>query len=157
MNKDLLKNRKFQIVAGVVVLVLVGGFLIFKNLTANTQQAVDNNVLPTEVPIPTISASSLGLTLEAGRAKQTVIVTVTNVNGISSIDYELSYLAKGDIPRGAIGSMDLKKNPVSKEITLGTCSDVCHYDTDVKNIKVILKVTKDDGNVYQSTASLDTL
>lgn len=157
MNKDLLKNRKFQVAAGVVILILVGGFLFFKNLTTNTQQAVNNNVLPTEVPIPTITADQLGLTLEVGSAKKTVIVTVTNTNGISAIDYELSYLAKGDIPRGAIGSLDLKKKPVSKEITLGTCSDVCHYDTDVKNIKVILKVTKDDGSVYQATATLDTL
>ena len=157
MNKDLLKNRKFQIAAGVVVLVLVGGFLVFKNLAVNSQQAVNNNVLPTEAPIPTITADQLGLTLEAGPAKKTIIVTVKNTSGISAIEYELSYISKGDIPRGAIGQMDLGKTPSVKEITLGTCSDVCHYDTDVSNIKIILKITKDDGNVFSSTATLDSL
>jgi hypothetical protein len=157
MNKDLLKNRKFQIVVGVVILVLVGGFLVFKNITSNSQQAVNNNVSSTEVPVPTITADQLGLTLKAGPLKRTVIVTVANTTGISAIEYELSYISKGDIPRGAIGQMDLAKTPSVKEITLGTCSDVCHYDTGVSNIKIILKITKNDGNVYSSTATLDTL
>lgn len=157
MNKDLLKNRQFQIVVGIAVLILVFGFLMFKNITSNTQQSVNNNVLPTEVPIPTITADQLGLMLEAGPAKKTIIVTVTNTDGISEIAYELSYISKGDIPRGAIGQMDLTRTPSVKEVTLGTCSDTCHYDTEVSDIKIILKITKDDGSVFQSEATLDSL
>lgn len=158
MNKALLKNKKFQIGAVVaLVLVLLVGFLVWKNVAANSSVAVNNNILPSEAPVPTIAAADLGLTLEAGPAKKTVIVSVTNTDGISNIDYELSYTATGDIPRGAIGTLDLKKSPASKEITLGTCSDVCHYDTGVKDIKVVLKITKTDGSVFSSTATLDTL
>jgi hypothetical protein len=134
---------------------LVLGLLVWKNIASNSTQPVNNNVLPSEVPIPTITAEDLGLTLEAGPAKRTVILTVAKTEGISAIEYELSYTAKDDIPRGAIGSLDLKKKPVSKEITLGTCSDVCHYDTDVKDIKIVLKITKEDGSVFSSTATLD--
>lgn len=159
MNSKLLKNKQFLIIAAVVIVLFVGlvGFVIFKNASGNAGQRVNGNVLPSEIPVPTISASDLGLTLEAGPAKKSVILSVANTNGISAIEYELSYIAKGDIPRGAIGSLDLKKQPATKDITLGTCSDTCHYDTDVKDIKVIIKITKTDGNVFQSEASLDTL
>lgn len=158
MNKDLLKNKQFLIIAAVVVLllVLVVGFVMFKNSSNNTV-AVNGNILPSEAPVPTISASDLGLTLEAGPAGKSVILTVGKTNGISAIEYELSYISKGDIPRGAIGQMDLKKKPAVKEVTLGTCSDVCHYDTEVKDIKILLKITKTDGSVFQSEASLASL
>lgn len=158
MNSNLLKNRKFQI-AGIVVIAIVvflAAFVLLKNAQQSSQQ-VNTNVLPTEVPIPTISAEELGLTIEAGVGGKTVLVTVANTDGISSIEYELSYLTEGDLPRGAIGQIDLKKIPASKDITLGTCSDVCHYDKNVSEIKVVLKITKDDGNVFQSTATLDSL
>jgi len=113
--------------------------------------------LPTQIPVPTITAESIGLTLKAGFGGKTVIVTLSNTEGISSIDYELSYLSKGDIPRGALGQLDLTKKPVKKEITLGTCSDTCHYDEDVSNIKIVLKITKDDGKVYQSEKTLESV
>ena len=74
----------------------------------------------------------------------------------SGIDYELSYMSKGDIPRGAIGNIAIKQpgKLVKQEIPLGTCSDVCHYDQDVSNIKLILKVTKTDGTTSQVEKSL---
>ena len=155
MNKYL-KDKRI-LIAGVVVLVLiilvVGFFLVF-NKSSQTQTPQGVNAIPTQIPIPTITANSIGLTLKAGTAGKTVIATVTNTNGITAIDYELSYTSQGNIPRGAIGQFDLTKKPVSKEITLGTCSDVCHYDQGVSNIKIVLKVTKTDGNVYQAQASL---
>ncbi|MBI3985193.1 MAG: hypothetical protein HY344_04665 [Candidatus Levybacteria bacterium] len=157
MNPDLLKNRKVQI-AGIVVValvVLLSAFVFFRNGN-QIGQNVNTNILPTEIPIPTILPEELGLTLEAGPKGQTVIVSVANTQGISAIEYELSYLA-GDLPRGAIGQIDVSESPATKEVTLGTCSDVCHYDKDVSGIKVILKVTKDDGSVFQSSATLDSI
>lgn len=157
MNKDLLKNKKFLVVAvALVLLVLVVGFVMFKNSSSSNVQ-VNGNILPSEAPVPTISASELGLILEAGPAGKSVILTVAKTDGISAIEYELSYISKGDIPRGAIGQMDLKKTPAVKDITLGTCSDVCHYDTEVKDIKILLKITKTGGSVFQSEATLDSL
>ncbi len=157
MNSDLLKNRKFQIagIAAVALVVLLSAFVFFRNAN-QVGQNVNTNILPTEIPIPTILPEELGLTLEAGPKGQTVIVSVANTQGISVIEYELSYLS-GDLPRGAIGQIDVTKSPATKEVTLGTCSDVCHYDEDVSDIKVILKVTKDDGSVFQSTATLDSV
>lgn len=158
MNKDLLKNRNVLIVGTValVLIILVVGFLVF-NKFSQTQNTQGVNSIPTQIPIPTITADSIGLTLKAGVSGKTVIASVTNTNGISAIDYELSYTSQGNIPRGAIGQFDLTKKPVSKEITLGTCSDVCHYDQGVSNIKIVLKVTKTDGKVYQAQASLASI
>ena len=159
LMNDLLKNKVVLIVAGVIVLlVIVGGLFLFSSKKpAVNPDAQSVNALPTQVPIPTITADSIGLTLKAGLGGKTVIVAVSDISGISAIDYELSYTSKGNIPRGAIGQFDLTKKPVSKEITLGTCSDVCHYDQDVTNIKIILKVTKDDGKVYQAESSLSSV
>lgn len=158
MNSNLLKNQKFQLVgiAVIAIVVLLAGFLFLKNVKTSDQR-VNTNILPTEIPIPSISAEELGLTIESGVGGKTVFVTVANTDGISSIEYELSYLSEGNVPRGAIGQIDLKKTPASKDITLGTCSDVCHYDKNVSDIKVVLKITKDDGSVFQSTATLDSI
>lgn len=159
MNKELLKNRKVIVAAGIVVLMLLFlGFIVLggKN-TVQNQNTQDTSVLPTQIPIPTITADSIGLTLKAGLGGKTVIVALGNTEGISAVEYELSYTSKGDIPRGAIGQLDLTKKVVTKEITLGTCSDKCHYDEGVSNIKIILKITKSDGKVYQAQQSLASL
>ena len=155
MNPDLLKNRKFQIagIAVIALVVLLAAFVTLKN-TNQFSQKINTNILPTEIPIPTILPDEIGLTLAAGEEGKTVIVTVANTNGISAIEYELQYLAQGSLPRGAIGQIGLDNLPARKEITLGTCSDVCHYDEDVSNIKLILKVTKTDGTVAQVEKSL---
>ena len=152
---NLLKNKPLLIISGVILIVVVfGGLIFFRG--SQGQNGANSDVFPTEIPIPTIAPEELGVSLTEGKPGKTVILTVRNTQGISAIDYELSYTAKDDIPRGAIGSLDLKKKPATKEITLGTCSDVCHYDEDVKDVKILLKVTKEDGNIYSSTAFLET-
>lgn len=156
--KDLFKNKKFVLAAGIVVLLVIFlGFFLLSNKSSNNQNTQDTSVLPTQIPVPTITADSLGLTLKAGFGGKTVIVALANATGISGVEYELSYTSKGDIPRGAIGQLDLTKKPISKEITLGTCSDKCHYDEGVSNIKIVLKITKDDGKVYQAEQTLASL
>lgn len=157
MNKELLKNKKVVIASGVVVLILLFlGLFFLSGRNANTGNE-NANLMPTEIPIPTITAEELGLTLEPGPLGRTVIVSIANKEGIKAIEYELSYTSEGDIPRGAIGELDLTKSRVTKEITLGTCSDTCHYDKGVTNVKIVLKITKEDGNVYQAEKTLDSL
>lgn len=156
MNKELLKNRKVIIAAGVVILALILGIFLFLSRNFSNQANQDTSVLPTQIPVPTITADSIGLTLESGVLGKTVIVTVANTEGVTAIEYELSYTSEGDIPRGAIGQLELNKKPVKKEITLGTCSDTCHYDENVSNIKVVLKITKTDGKVYQAETTLSS-
>lgn len=146
-------NKNLLIGGAVLLILLIGGYFLFfagKSTTQNTSSTV------TEQTIPTISADEIGLSLKPGFDGHRVIMTVTKTDGISSLDYELSYNAKGNIPRGAIGHVDVKKGQkVSQEIYLGTCSDVCHPDSDVSNIKIVVKVNKSDGKVFQAEAKTE--
>lgn len=145
-------DKKRLIIAGVTVLILlVGGYLLlFAGKSSN--QATTTPIV--EQTIPTISADSIGLTLKPGSDSHRVIMTVAKTSDITSLDYELSYNAKGNIPRGVLGHVDVKSDqPATAEIYLGTCSDVCHPDSDITDIKIVVKVTKSDGKVYQAIAT----
>lgn len=146
-------DRKRLIIAGtILIILLVGGyFLFFANKSSN--QSTTPSIV--EQTIPTISADSIGLTLKPGSDKQRVVMSVVKVDGINSLDYQLSYTAKGNIPRGILGTgINVKSGqPVIQDIFLGTCSDVCHPDSDVSNIKIVVKVNKSDGKIYQAEAT----
>ena len=136
------------------LIVLLGSYFLFFAGKSTTQ---NNSPTITEQTIPTISADEIGLALKPGSDGRRVVMTVTKTDDIDSLDYELSYTAKGNIPRGAIGHVDVKKGQtVTQDIYLGTCSDVCHPDSDVTNIKVVVKVNKSDGKVFQAEAKTET-
>lgn len=147
----LVKNNKLLLIGGVVLIVLlVGGLVLFSNKSATSSTAPT----ATQESVPTISADSIGLTLKPGSDSHRVVMDVSKTSDIQALDYELSYIAKGNIPRGALGHIDVKSGQkVHQEMYLGTCSDVCHPDSGVTGIKIIVKVTKTDGKIYQSEAS----
>lgn len=152
------KNRNLSIAAAVVivVIVLVGVFFVTRSLN-NSNQQTNENPSATDQPVLKIAPEDLGITLTAGAGNKTAILSVADAKDLVSVDYELSYMATvngAQVARGAIGQLDLKKKPVTKEITLGTCSDVCHYDVGVTDIKVILKINKSDGKTYQADLTL---
>jgi len=152
----MLKNKKILIpLVAIIVFVLIGGGVYLFNARRNSSAPTD--IQPTIEVIPTIIPSEIGLSLKASADGKKVIMTITNTKDITGVDYELSYTAKGNIPRGAIGHVDIKEpgQSVNQEIVLGTCSDVCHYDQDVKSVKLVVKITKTDGKVYQAEEKLD--
>ena len=145
-------------IVGVVIFAIVGYFVFFKQSTPTPVEQ-----LPTQeeeqVAIPTISPDDLGLVFTARTDGKAVKFTIANPQGIQSIDYEISYLAKGDIPRGAIGHIDVnpaKETVSTSYIELGTCSSgKCKYDEVVSAVKLLLKIVKDDGKSYSTQISLD--
>ncbi len=150
-----MKNKNLVIFLVIGVIVLVGGFLVLSSSKKAAPVQVDQT--PTEEKVTTIKPEDIGLSLTASLDKKKVILQVANTSGISGLEYQLSYVSKGDIPRGVLGHIDIKipGKSVTQEITLGTCSDVCHYDQDVKDIKLILKVAKTDGTASQVEKSLE--
>lgn len=150
-----MKNKNLVIFAAIgIVVLVVGGFLILssgKKAPAPVAQA------PNEETVSVMEPEEIGLSLTASTDSKKVIFEIVNTKDISGLDYELSYTSKGDIPRGAIGHIDIKQTgkKVLQEIPLGTCSDVCHYDQDVSDIKLILKVTKTDGSTSQVEKTLE--
>jgi len=153
------KNRNVSIAAAVVIVVVVlaGIFFILSASKKSANQQTNEYPTATDQPVLKISAEELGITLTAGPGNKTVILSIAEIKDIVSIDYELSYMATvngAEVARGAIGQLDLKKKPVTKEITLGTCSDTCHYDVGVTDIKLTLKINKSDGKIYQADLAL---
>lgn len=150
MNKKLITF----LIIGLVVLV-GGGFLVLSSNKKTAPERIEQ--APAEEQIFTIKPEDIGLTLTQSADGRKVILEVSNTEGLSGLDYELSYTSKGDIPRGVIGHIDIKVagKPVKQEITLGTCSDVCHYDEDVSDIKLILKVAKTDGTTSSVEKSIE--
>lgn len=150
-----MKNKNLIIFVAIGLAVLIGGGLLLFSSSKKAVPAPVTQVPPEEI-VSIMKPEEIGLSLTTSSDNRKVILEVADTKDISGLDYELSYTSKGDIPRGIIGHIDIKivGKPVSQEITLGTCSDVCHYDQDVSNIKLILKVAKTDGTTSKVEKSL---
>lgn len=150
-------NQKLVIIGVIILLVIVGGGYYLLSPKKEPAKTVVTEPEPVEETITTLSPEELRLTLTAGVGSRKVIMEIANLDGLSSLDYELSYTSKGDIPRGVVGNIEItsKDKEIKKELVLGTCSDVCHYDEEVSDIKLILKITKTDGKVYHSEKTLE--
>lgn len=152
-------TNKNALITGAIVLILVGvfgGVVLFKG-KGQEEKPPEQPVV--EEKIEEISADELRLILTARTDKKAIKFEISNIKNIASVDYELSYLAKGDIPRGVIGHIEVK--PTDKKITtdyldLGTCSrNVCRYDEGVTAVKLILKITKKDGQILHAEKELN--
>lgn len=150
-----LKDKRILIGIGVAVvaliLIIISVFLLTRG---STSSQTAEQAMPTEIPVLTLQPSDIGLTLVEAANMQTATMEITKTNDIASIDYQLSYnaLVSGqNIPRGTIGHVDVKTpgQTISQRMVFGTCSDVCHYDTGITGVQLIVKVTKTDGKVYQ--------
>jgi hypothetical protein len=155
--KELLRNRKVVISAGIVIVILVFG-LIFV-FTRNQSQNQGINAEPTPIPVLSLQPADIGLTLTAASNMQRATMKITKTGDITSVDYQLTYnaLVSGQqTSRGTIGHIDVKTSgqTISQEMVFGTCSDVCHYDSGITDIKLIVKVTKTDGKIYQVEQAL---
>lgn len=154
-----MKNRKIIIGIGVFVLIVLAGvaFFLLSSNKDSSKQVAEEQGLEVEEKVNVILAEDIGLALGKNVDNTKVIMEIEKTDDILSLDYELSYLAKGDISRGVIGRIENKTpgKPIKQEIVLGTCSDVCHYDEDVTNITLLLKVVKKDNVVYSVEKSLD--
>lgn len=141
------KNRNVIIVGGIILVVLVGGFLLLGRTKSKPSSGTSENVLPKTEALPTVDSSVI-VDLKADKAKKEVTLSVDGIpSGTQTIEYELSYNAEGDIPKGVIGTIPVDgEKSVTRKITLGTCSSgTCVYDKGVTSIKVSLKFQTASG------------
>lgn len=156
------KNLYIIIAAVAVVLITVGGYLMFgkskNNSTANQTQSLDENVTK-------LTPEEIGLELVASPNNKQVKFIINKPSGIIKLEYELSYEADSTggssedgessdrISRGVAGedSIDSDESTYeSKYLDLGSCSSgTCKYDKGVTKVHLLLKLTKTDGKVYQ--------
>lgn len=138
------KNKNVVVVVGILLVLLVGGFVLTRGGADSSANKDTESTLPDVEVLPTVDPSVI-VKLEADAKGQNVTLMVENFPATTrSIEYELSYdaLVEGEtVPKGVIGDIDVKgTKPVLKEITLGTCSSgTCKYDDGIKSIHVTLK------------------
>lgn len=153
----MLKNKKVLIFTVTVIAIgLVVLFIQFNKPKPNPENPQDE-ILPKSEIIPTVDASVVvDLT---SKNKREVVLKINKIpSGTTSIEYELSYLAKspqsgmpnaaGNLPKGVIGAIEVEnENIIERKITLGTCSSgKCVYDQGVEKIKVSLKFSGGYGS-----------
>ena len=107
--------------------------------------------------IKQIAPSDIGLELSLRFDKKAVVMTLTKLTGVKSIEYELSYDAEetvegetSTVPKGVVGSpIEVAgKSEIKREILLGTCSaNVCRYDKVKSDIKIVVRVNYENGEV----------
>lgn len=149
-KNNLIKNKKLLIILLSLTILLIGGVVLrFKGIKKREKKEGNlkrETVLPREEVLPTVDSTvSVNLTSKDGKE---VVLTVENIPlGTETLDYELSYLTSGNLPKGVVGTIEVAgKDKIERKITLGTCSSgTCVYDQGVKKIKVDLKFNGDYG------------
>ncbi len=154
------KNKMLVIGVVVVAVALIGGGAYM--LLGKQQAPSTANVPSTQqtANVPSLAPSDIGMSLAVTRNGESVTMTVAKLDGITALDYEVTYTASSNgnnVPRGVIGHIDVKpgQSTINQEVVLGTCSDVCHYDNVVSPVKFSVKVTKSDGKVYEVDQSIN--
>ncbi len=164
----LFKNKIVVVVLGIVLglAVLVGGWLFLVN---KSNSAGEDDGFIEEQVVEKISPEEIGLTMEAKSDKKAVKFMISKAEGISSIEYQVTYEANSTaaeqseggeprVQRGITGEAMVKGGSSfeSEWLDLGSCSkNVCRYDTGVDSVTLTLKVVKDDGKVYEVEQTLE--
>lgn len=152
---DFLKKNKVLFIALALVLVVAAAGLYLVTGGAKKQTALP---IAEEKQAKSVSPEEIGLSLAPSPDGKAIIMKITKLDGVSSLEYEVSYDAEvteegetNNVPRGAVGSPIMIKDTdseIKREITLGTCSaNKCKYDKVTSAIKFVIKVTYENGEI----------
>lgn len=157
----MLKDKKVIVGIVLVVLVLLGGGYYVMGM--NKTSTEENLIVEEEMTVQTLSPESIGLDLEFRKDGKAAKIIIGKAAGLEAVEYQISYQKNQegeDVPEGLIGDIDMTKvsgGAVETEYReFGTCSSgTCRYDDVTSPIKITLKITKDDGKVYQSEKTFE--
>jgi hypothetical protein len=160
-------NKKIAIIIGALVLVLLlgGGAFVLTSKKGPT---------PTPTPegqqtVGELSPDDIGLKLELRDDSKAVKFLADKLDDIAALEWEFYYDADvpaseripgeevGKVTQSFGGDVKLKSGQKTYESDyreLGTCSAKCRYDTGVEEVKILMKVTKKDGSLYQVEDSI---
>jgi hypothetical protein len=158
---QMLKDKKILVAIVVIILLLAGGGWYLMGM--KSQQPLETAAVEEETNVETLSPESIGLDLEFRKDGKAAKIIIGKAEGIQAIEYQISYQKNQegeDVPEGLIGDVDMSNMSGGKVETdyreFGTCSSgTCRYDTVTSPIKITLKITKENGKVYQSEKSFE--
>ncbi len=143
-------NKKTVLVFLSIVVILIGFFLFLR--VRSTQKNTQTNPQPTakkSFTLPENLEKEAEIDLSPRFDKKAVNLKISKIpQGVSVVEYELAYEAKGGLPRGVLGKIEVKsgQTTILREILLGTCSkNVCVYDEGVAKVSLTLKFTRIAG------------
>lgn len=147
---DFLKKNKLILIGVLVIIAGVGGYFILSRSKPQAKVSVQQ-----EQNVKQLNPSDIGLELSPRSDKKAVFIKATKIEGIKSLEYELTYDAEvteegetANVPRGVIGELKIKSGIAEAEVDLGTCSaNVCRYDKVTSAIRVVIKVSFTNGEV----------
>ncbi len=164
----IVKDKRILIAIIVVVILLVGGgvFVLSSQKSASTKQMTETSSGDTQ-QVLNMKMSDLGVTFTFRDDKKAAKFVVGKSDGIQAIEYIMSYDAipanpeeggdSGTVNQAVFGTLpnDKGSNPWETEYReFGTCSSGhCRYDKVMSDIKLTLKITQDNGKVYQAEQS----
>lgn len=126
--------------------------------TSPTPKSISPTPTPTLASTPTATPSAVVIspyiTATSSADKKSVFINFWSVSGSKSAIYKLNYKAS-DVQKEASGNMAFKTGDkqISREIILGVCSgSSCTYDTNVKDIKIEVTFTQNDGATSKITS-----
>lgn len=164
----IMKDKRIIAAIAVVVLILIGGgiFVMSSQKPSSTKPMTETSGGDTQ-QVLNMKMSDLGVVFTFRDDSKAAKFTVGKPDGISSIEYIMSYDAipanpeeggeGGTVNQAVFGTLpnDKGSNPWETEYReFGTCSSGhCRYDQVKSDIKLTLKITKDNGKVYQAEQS----
>lgn len=147
-----MKNKMVLLYAGLLLLLVITGFVVYKTVGASRQPPKVEEE-QTETLLPADEA----ITVEVGNSRSqdnAVVLKVAGLGGkIASVAYELTYESEGLVKGVNSGSKPIDvagKDAFEREVYLGTCSrNVCKPDLGVKKVSVVLEFTDPAGKKSQ--------
>lgn len=148
-------------IAVIALAIIVGGAVYFFTKSIAPKKMASSS--DQSQIVQTLTPEQVGLSISIRPDKNAMQFALANASDITHIEYTITYVAnsKGqDVNQGLFGEIDNTSGKQSigtdKFREFGTCSSgVCRYDTVVSPIKLTLKITKKDGNIYSVEKSID--
>lgn len=160
--------KKNKIVLFVLLILVLGVGVVLILTKSNAKKISTSSSGVQEQVVKTVKPEDVGLSLKLRSDNKAVVMILSKLDGVSSVEYEVTYDAKitdvtadgesGTTQRGVVGSPIPVKpgdTQIKREIELGTCSrNVCKYDNVVSAIKFVIKVTYSNGEIGSIEQSL---
>lgn len=136
-----------------IILLVTSTLLLFYSFILITNPVNAKKIIPRKgkSQITTQNARAI-IKPNLRRDRRALIVNFSNLGIVSSLSYELGYVAQG-IPQGVAGTITpTGETTLQRELLFGTCSrNVCRYHTNIKDMKLIVTSTLKSGFKVRKT------